>query len=243
MMGNQGLLEAKERRVDPVLQVHLVPEASLVSWASLVPKETMVLLEKMENEVALEVLALRVLLERMVRPDLRVLQDLLALLVTKETQDPLVHKDYKACLERVVLQEKTENLVNLVQRVRLVHLEFQEARVILVLPVNADLLEQEGPLDLEVELAPLVPKEERVLLVPLGHLVLLVHLVCKECLEKEGVLEALVQRVIRVSLAAQVSMVLQGKMVHGVPLVPLVLLAQLVSLEIRVKVVPLEFRV
>ena len=28
----------------------------------------------------------------------------------------------------------------------------------------------------------------RVLLVPLGHLVLLVHLVCKECLEKEGVL-------------------------------------------------------
>jgi hypothetical protein len=34
-------------------------------------------------------------------------------------------------------------------------------RVILVLPVNADLLEQEGPLDLEVELAPLVPKEER----------------------------------------------------------------------------------
>ena len=34
-------------------------------------------------------------------------------------------------------------------------------RVILVLPVNADLLEQEDPLDLEVELAPLVPKEER----------------------------------------------------------------------------------
>ena len=37
----------------------------------------------------------------------------------------------------------------------------------------------------------------RVLLVPLGHLGLLVHLVCKECLEKEGVLEALVQRVTR----------------------------------------------
>lgn len=242
-MGNQGLLEAKERLVDPVLQVLLVREVSLASWASLVPKEMMVLLEKMENEVALEVLALRVLLERMVRPDLRVLQDLLGLLVTKETQDPLVHKDYKACLEQVVLQEKMENLVNLVQRVRLVHLEFQEARVILVLPVNEDLLEQEGPLDLEVELVPLVPKEERVLLVPLDHLVLLVHLVCKECLEKEGVLEALVQRVTRVSLALQVSMVLQGKMVQGVLLVLLVLLVQLVSLEIRVKVVPLEFRV
>lgn len=243
MMGNQGLLEAKERLVDPVLQVLLVREVSLASWASLVPKEMMVLLEKMENEVALEVLALRVLLEKMVRPDLRVLQDLLGLLVTKETQDPQVHKDYKACLEQVVLQEKMENLVNLVQRVRLVHLEFQEARVILVLPVNVDLLEQEGPLDLEVELVPLVPKEERVLLVPLGHLVLLVHLVCKECLEKEGVLEALVQRVTRVSLALQVSMVLQGKMVQGVLLVLLVLLVQLVSLEIRVKVVPLEFRV
>lgn len=243
MMGNQGLLEAKERLVDPVLQVLLVREVSLASWASLVPKEMMVLLEKMENEVALEVLALRVLLEKMVRPDLRVLQDLLGLLVTKETQDPQVHKDYKACLEQVVLQEKMENLVNLVQRVRLVHLEFQEARVILVLPVNVDLLEQEGPLDLEVELVPLVPKEERVLLVPLDHLVLLVHLVCKECLEKEGVLEALVQRVTRVSLALQVSMVLQGKMVQGVLLVLLVLLVQLVSLEIRVKVVPLEFRV
>lgn len=38
---------------------------------------------------------------------------------------------------------------------------FSSNRVILVLPVNVDLLEQEGPLDLEVELAPLVPKEER----------------------------------------------------------------------------------
>lgn len=38
-------------------------------------------------------------------------------------------------------------------------------------------------------------------------------------------------------------MVLQGKMAQGVLLVPLVLLAQLASLEIRVKVVPLDFRV
>lgn len=38
---------------------------------------------------------------------------------------------------------------------------FSSNRVILVLPVNVDLLEQEGPLDLEVELVPLVPKEER----------------------------------------------------------------------------------
>ena len=40
----------------------------------------------------------------------------------------------------------------------------------------------------------------RALLVPLGHLVMLVHLVCKECLEKEGVLEALVQKVTRYQL-------------------------------------------
>lgn len=43
--------------------------------------------------------------------------------------------------------------------------------------------------------------------------------------------------------AVQVLTVLQGKMVQGVLLVPLVPLAQLVSLEIRVKVVLLDFRV
>lgn len=242
-MGNQGLPEVKEKLVDQVLQAHLVPEVSLVSWVSLVLKEMMALLERMENVVVLEVLALRVLLGRMARLDLRVPQDLPGQVVTKETQEALVHQDYKACLERVVLREKMENLVNLAQRVRLVHLEFQEARVILVPLVNVDLLDLQGPLGLEGGLAPLVLKEERALLVPLGHLVMLVHLVCKECLEKEGVLEALVQKVIRVSPAVQVSMVLQGKMVQGVLLVPLVPLAQLVSLEIRVKVVPLDFRV
>lgn len=242
-MGNQDLPEVKEKLVDQVLQAHLVPEVSLVSWVSLVLKEMMALLERMENVVVLEVLALRVLLGRMARLDLRVPQDLPGQVVTKETQEALVHQDYKACLERVVLREKMENLVNLAQRVRLVHLEFQEARVILVPLVNVDLLDLQGPLGLEGELAPLVLKEERALLVPLGHLVMLVHLVCKECLEKEGVLEALVQKVIRVSPAVQVSMVLQGKMVQGVLLVPLVPLAQLVSLEIRVKVVPLDFRV
>lgn len=242
-MGNQDLPEVKEKLVDQVLQAHLVPEVSLVSWVSLVLKEMMALLERMENVVVLEVLALRVLLGRMARLDLRVPQDLPGQVVTKETQEALVHQDYKACLERVVLREKMENLVNLAQRVRLVHLEFQEARVILVPLVNVDLLDLQGPLGLEGGLAPLVLKEERALLVPLGHLVMLVHLVCKECLEKEGVLEALVQKVIRVSPAVQVSMVLQGKMVQGVLLVPLVPLAQLVSLEIRVKVVPLDFRV
>lgn len=48
-----------------------------MSWVSLVLKEMMVHLARMENEVALEVLALRVLLERMVKLDLRVPQDLL----------------------------------------------------------------------------------------------------------------------------------------------------------------------
>lgn len=142
MMGNQDLLEVREKVVDQVLQAHLVPEVSLESWASLVLKEMPVLLERMEKEVALEVPAFRVLLERMVRQDLRVPQDLLGQVVTKETQDPLVNKDYKACLEPVVLQEKMENLVNPAQKVKLVHLEFQEARVILVPPVNVDLLVQ-----------------------------------------------------------------------------------------------------
>lgn len=190
VMGNQDLQEAKEKVVDQVLQAHLAPEVSLVSWVSLVLKEMMVLLARMENEVALEVLALRVLLERTVKLDLRVPQDLRGHLVTKEMQDSLVHKDYKACLARAVLQEKMENLVNQVQRVKPAHQEFQEARVILVPQVNVDLLEQQGRPDLEVELVPLVPKEERALLVPLGHLVLLVLLVCKGCLEKEEVLEA-----------------------------------------------------
>lgn len=83
-MENQGLPEVKEKVVDQVLQAHLVPGVSLVSWVSLVLKEMMVPLARMENEVALEVLALRVLLERMVKLDLRVPQDLLGRLVTKE---------------------------------------------------------------------------------------------------------------------------------------------------------------
>lgn len=72
---------------------------------------------------------------------------------------------------------------------------------------------------------------------------LLVLLVCKGCLEKEVVLEAPAQRVTRVIQAVQVLMVFQGKMVQGVLLVLLVLLAQLVRMEIRVKVVPLDLRV
>lgn len=242
-MENQGLPEVKEKVVDQVLQAHLVLEVSLVSWVSLVLKEMMVHLARMENEVALEVLALRVLLERMVKLDLRVPQDLLGQVVTKETQDPLVHKDCKVCLEPVDLQEKMENLVNQVQRVNLVHLELQEARVIREPRANEDLREPWGPRDREVEPAPLVPKEERALLDPLGHLGLLGLLVCKGCLGKEEVLEAPGQRVTRANQAAQGRMVLQGKTGRGVLLVPLAPLAQLVSLEIRVRVVPLDFRV
>lgn len=94
-----------------------------------------------------------------------------------------------------------------------------------------------------MELGLLALKEERAPLVPLGHLVLPELLVYKGCLEKEEALGALVQRVKRVNQAVQVLMVLQGKMVQGVPLVLLVPLAQLVSLEIRVKVVLLDFLV
>lgn len=243
MMENQGLPEIKEKLVAQVHQAHLVPEVSLVSWVSLVLKEMMVLLAKMENEVVLEVLALRALLERMVMLARRVPPDLPGHLVTKEMQDPLVHKDYKACLEQAVLQEKTGNLASRVQRVRLVHLELQEARVMLVPLVNVDLLEQQVLQELKVHLALLVLLEERALLVLLGHLVLLGLLVCKGCLVKEEALEALARRVTRVNQAVQVLMVLQGKMVQEVLLVPLVPLAQLVSLEIRVKLAPLDRRV
>lgn len=87
-MGNQGLPEVKEKVVDQVLQARLVPEVSLASWVSLVLKEMMVHLARMESEVVLEVPALRVLLERMVKLDLRVPRGLLGRLVTKETRDP-----------------------------------------------------------------------------------------------------------------------------------------------------------
>lgn len=242
-MENQDLLEHKEKLVALVLQGHLVPEVSLVSWVSLVLKEMMVLLARTENEVALEDLAFRVLLERMVKLDLRVPQDLLGHLVTRETQDPLVPRDCKAYLVLVVLQEKMENLVSQVQREKLVLLELPEERVMLVPLGNVDLLGWQGPQVLEVELVPLALKEERVLLVPLGHLVLLVLLVCKGCLEKEEALEDLAQKVKRVNQVALVLMVLQEKTVQGVLLVLLVPLAPLVSLEIRVKVVPLDFQV
>lgn len=243
MTENQGLPEVKEKVVAQVLQGHLVPEVLLVLWVSPVLKEMTVLPERTENEVALEDPALRVHLEKMVKLDLRVPQDLPGQVVTKETQDPLGHKDYKACLVQVVPQEKMESPVNQDQRVMPVHLELQEARVMLVPPGSVGLLDWQDPQDLEVELVPLVPKEERVLLVPLGHLVLLAVLVCKGCLEKEEVLEVLVQRVTRVNQVVQGLMVPQGRTVQGVLLVPLVPLVQLASLETRVKVVPRDFQV
>lgn len=242
MMGNQDLREVKEKVVALVLLAHLAPEVSLGSWVSLVLKEMMVRLARMENGVALEDLAYQVLLERMGRLDLRVRQDLLAQLVTRETLDPLVHKDCKAYLEPVVLREKMENQVNQVQRVKPVHLELLEARVILVPLENVDLLEQQGTLGLEVELDPLALKEERALLVPLVPLVLLVLLVCKGCQGREEVLEVLAQRVKRVNQEVQVLTEFQERTGQGVLPVLLVPLAQLVSLEIRVKVVPLDFR-
>lgn len=242
MMGNQDLLEVKETVDAQVPLAHPVPEVNPVSWASLVLKEMMVHLARTENEVGLEDLASRVLLERMVKLDPRVPQDPLGHLVTRETQDPLVHKDYKVYLVPVVLQEKMGSPVKQVQREILVHLEPQEARVMLVPPVNVDPLVWQGLQVLEVVLVPLAPKEERALLVLLGHLVLLVLLVYKGCLEKEVVLEVPVQRVTRVNPVAQGLMELPAKMVQEVLLVPLVPLAQLANLEIRVKVVLLDFQ-
>lgn len=96
---------------------------------------------------------------------------------------------------------------------------------------------------LEVELDPLALREERALLVPLALLVLLVLLVCKGCQGKEEVLEVLAQRVKRVNQVVQVLTEFQERMGQGVLLALLVPLAQLVSLEIRVKVVPLDFQV
>lgn len=84
MMGNQDLPEVKEKVAAQVLQAHLVPEVSLASWVSLVLKEMMVHQARMENEVVLEVLALRVLLGKMVKLDLKAPQDLPGQLVTKE---------------------------------------------------------------------------------------------------------------------------------------------------------------
>lgn len=243
MMGNQDLPEVKEKVDALVLLAHLGPGVSLVSWVSLVLKEMMVLLARMENGVALEDPAFQVLLERTVKLDLRVPQALLVHLVTREIPDPLVLKDYKEYLVPVVLQEKMENQVNQGQRVKLVRLELPEARVTPVPLENVDPPELQGPLVLEEELDPLALRVERVLLVLLVPLVLLVLLVSKGCLEREEVPGVLVQRVKRVNQEVPVLMELQERMGQGVLLVLLVPLAQLVSLEIRVKVVPLDFRV
>lgn len=93
-----------------------------------------------------------------------------------------------------------------------------------------------------MEQAPQVPTEARALLAPLGHLVLLVPLACKGCLEKEGALEAPARRVTRANQALPVLTGLLAKMVPGVLLAPSAPLALLVSLEIRAKVVPLDLR-
>lgn len=243
MMESQDLQEVKEKVVDQVPQAHRVPEDSLVSWVSLVLKEMMVLLARMEKEVALEVQGLRVLLERMVKLDLRGPQDLLDQLVTKESPEPLVCQDHKACLEPTVLLEKMESLVNQVQKVKLARLDLQEARVMLVPLVNVGLPEEWDHQVLEVELVPQVLKEEKALQDPLAYLVMLVPLVCKGCQEKEEALEVLDQRVKRASQVVLVLMVPLEKMAPGVLLVPLVPLAQLVLLEIRVKVVLQDFLV
>lgn len=243
MMGNQDLPEVKEKVAVLVLLAHLDPGVSLVSWVFLVLKEMMVLLARMENGVALEDLVFPVLLERTAKLDLRAPQALLAHPVTRAIPDPLVHKDYKEYLVPVVLQEKMESLVRQVQRVKLVRLEFLEARVTPVPLESVDHPELQAALVLEEELDPLALREERALLVPLVSLVLLVPLVYKGCLEREEVLGVPVQRVKRVNQGVQVLMELQGRMGQGVLLVLLAPLAQLVSQEIRVKVVPLDFRV
>lgn len=243
MMGNQDLPEVKEKVAVLVPLAHLDPGVSLVSWVFLVLKEMMVLLARMENGVALEDPAFPVLLERTVKLDLRDPQALLAHPVTRASPDPLVHKDYREYLVPVVLQEKMESLVNQVQRVKSVHLEFLEARVTPAPLESVDHLELQEPLVLEEELDPLALREARALLVPLVWLVLLVPLVYKGCPEREEVLGVLVQRVKRVNQEVQVLMGLQERMGQGVLLVLLAPLAPLVSLEIRVKVVPLDFRV
>lgn len=237
-MGNQGLPEVKEKVVDQVLQARLVPEVSLASWVSLVLKEMMVHLARMESEVVLEVPALRVLLERMVKLDLRVPRGLLGRLVTKETRDPLVPKGYRVCPEPVDPQEKMENPVNQARRVNLVHLEFQEARATQVHRASVVLPGLQAPWAPEVELDPQAPKEGRALLAPLGHPARQVPLVCRGCPEREEAPAAPAPRVTRANQAVQVQMEPRGRMVPGVLPVPSAPLAQPVSLEIRVKVVP-----
>lgn len=198
----------------------------------------MVLLAKTESEVALEVLAPRVLLERTVKLDLRAPLDRRGQVVTKEMQDPLALKDCRASPGPAGPPGRTGNLASRARRARPGRLEHREAREILVPLVSVGLPEWQVPWDREVEQAPLVPKEARAPPVPLGHPVLLVPLDCKGCLEKEGALEAPARRVTRENRAPPVLMGLLAKMVPGVLLVPSAPLAPLVSLETRAKVVP-----
>lgn len=140
-MGSQGLLDLQERVAAQVLQAHLVRGVSLASWGSLALKATMGLLEKTENEVALEVLAPRVPLERMVQVDPQAPLDRRGQLVTKERQDPLARRDCRASRELVGPPGRAENLASQAPRARPVRLERQEARETLVPLVSVGLLE------------------------------------------------------------------------------------------------------
>ncbi|EGV99096.1 Collagen alpha-1(III) chain [Cricetulus griseus] len=244
MMGNQDLPEVKEKVGALVLLAHLAPGVSLVSWVSLVLKEMMVLLARMENGVALEDLAFQeylvpvVLQEKMENQVNQVMPvplenvdhlELQGSLVLEEELDPLALREERALLAPLVLLvllvllvykgclEREEVLGVLVQRVK---------RVNQGVPVLTELQERMGQGVREVNMGLQDLLASRVLLDRMVNQALKEKEVPLERKEKEALLD--LQDFLEV-LDLLVLLVLKVSRVNVAVLVVLVLLAFLVD--------------
>lgn len=145
-------------------------------------------------------------LERMVKQEHMDPQDLLVLLVKEENKEQQVHLDFRVCLVLQELLERVENLEMQGQEVKMDFQDFQDQRVKMASQVNEAQQDLQVPQELEAALVLLDLKVEKALLV---HLVLLVvwdPQGCKECQEREGVLEILDPREKRETLEAEEEM-------------------------------------
>lgn len=191
----------------------------------------------------LDHLAHRVFLERVVTLVPRVLQGLLVLQVKKERRELQVHlasRDYLVLQDHL---ERVESPENPDKEVKMEPLEPQAIRVKMAFQVNVVDKVLQVLQEQEVEQVPLAQKVARVLLVHLVPLVVQGHLVCKECQEREEVMEILDPKEKRENLVAEVVMASLVKMDQGVLQVPLGPQVQLAHMEIRENLVQLALLV
>lgn len=170
----------------------------------------------MEKEVLLDPLVVRDCLERMVKQEPKDLQEQPVLLVKEENKEQLAHLASRDCLAIQDHLERTESLEKLVQGVKMEFQVHQESRVKTVSQVNEVHQVLQVLQDLEVDLALLDLKVQRALLVLQVLLGVWDHQVCKECQEREEVLEALESRGTRENLVQGVVMVYLVKMAFEV---------------------------